>query len=92
MGQATKQGTLGYFCSWLRPDAIAEGRHWIEQALALPGGAAQSRAKAVYLNSPRSVVWICFSRPTQVDSAQSRDWMRKDGRRRAFEPWAYGAG
>ena len=33
---------------WFRPAAIADGRRWIEQALALPGGAVQVRAKALY--------------------------------------------
>jgi predicted ATPase/DNA-binding CsgD family transcriptional regulator len=39
---------VGSLWRWFRPDAIAEGRRWIELALALPGGAVQSRAKALY--------------------------------------------
>src|SRR5579859_7403163 len=39
---------VGSLWRWFRPDAIADGRRWIEQALALPGGAVQSRAKALY--------------------------------------------
>jgi predicted ATPase/DNA-binding CsgD family transcriptional regulator/DNA-binding XRE family transcriptional regulator len=39
---------VGSLWRWFRPDAIAEGRRWIEQALALPGGDVQSRAKALY--------------------------------------------
>jgi predicted ATPase len=39
---------VGSLWQWFRPNAIAEGRRWIEQALALPGGAVQSRAKALY--------------------------------------------
>jgi predicted ATPase/DNA-binding CsgD family transcriptional regulator/transcriptional regulator with XRE-family HTH domain len=39
---------VGSLWRWFRPDAIAEGRRWIEQALALPGGAVQPRAKALF--------------------------------------------
>jgi predicted ATPase/DNA-binding CsgD family transcriptional regulator/transcriptional regulator with XRE-family HTH domain len=39
---------VGSVWRWFRPDAIAEGRRWIELALALPGGAAQPRAKALF--------------------------------------------
>jgi predicted ATPase/DNA-binding CsgD family transcriptional regulator/transcriptional regulator with XRE-family HTH domain len=39
---------IGSLWRWFRPDAIAEGRRWSEQALALPGGAVQPRAKALY--------------------------------------------
>jgi hypothetical protein len=39
---------VGSLWRWFRPDAIAEGRRWIEQALALAGGAEQARAKAFF--------------------------------------------
>jgi predicted ATPase/DNA-binding NarL/FixJ family response regulator/DNA-binding XRE family transcriptional regulator len=39
---------VGSLWRWFRPDAIAEGRRWIQQALALPAAGAQSRAKALF--------------------------------------------
>lgn len=39
---------VGSLWRWFRPDAIAEGRRWIQQALALPGAPASARAKALY--------------------------------------------
>jgi DNA-binding CsgD family transcriptional regulator len=39
---------VGSLWRWFRPDAIAEGRRWIQQALALPGAGPQSRAKALF--------------------------------------------
>jgi predicted ATPase/DNA-binding CsgD family transcriptional regulator len=39
---------IGSLWRWFRPDAIAEGRRWSEHALALPGGGAQPRAKALF--------------------------------------------
>jgi predicted ATPase/DNA-binding NarL/FixJ family response regulator/DNA-binding XRE family transcriptional regulator len=39
---------VGSLWRWFRPDAIAEGRRWIEQTLALPAGAPQPRAKALF--------------------------------------------
>jgi non-specific serine/threonine protein kinase len=39
---------VGSLWRWFRPDAIAEGRRWIERALALPAGGAQPRAKALF--------------------------------------------
>jgi DNA-binding CsgD family transcriptional regulator len=39
---------VGSLWRWFRPDAIAEGRRWSQQALALPAAAAHSRAKALF--------------------------------------------
>jgi predicted ATPase/DNA-binding CsgD family transcriptional regulator len=39
---------IGSLWRWFRPDAIEEGRRWSEQALALPGGGVQPRAKALF--------------------------------------------
>jgi predicted ATPase/DNA-binding XRE family transcriptional regulator len=39
---------VGSLWRWFRPDAIAEGRRWSQQALALPGGDAQTRARALF--------------------------------------------
>jgi predicted ATPase len=39
---------VGPLWRWFRPDAIAEGRRWVHQALALPGASGPLRAKALH--------------------------------------------
>lgn len=39
---------VGPLWRWFRPDAIAEGRRWVQQALALQGSAARARAMTLH--------------------------------------------
>src|SRR5262249_25485508 len=41
-------GLVGPLWRWFRPDAIAEGRRWVRQALALSGAGGTLRAKALH--------------------------------------------
>jgi predicted ATPase/DNA-binding NarL/FixJ family response regulator len=41
-------GLVGPLWRWFRPDAIAEGRRWVQEALALPGSAGPARALVLH--------------------------------------------